>query len=116
MTEPKHPAWMRHLDVIGDELMRLLVICDVNLREPGVLDRIVKNDATVCGKNNPIGFKKLRELVIATFDSLNKASDRVGPAETQKMIEVIRERMDRQRQLGGTAKKGPGAASDKAKR
>ena len=105
MNEPKHPAWMRHLDAMGDELMRLMVICDVNLQEPGVLERIVKNDATVCGKHNPIGFRKLRELVVAAFDSINKAADRVGPQETQKMIEAIRERIDRQRQLGGTADK-----------
>ena len=70
MTEVKNAAWARHLDTIGDELLRLTTICGVDLREPGVLDRVVKNDETVCTKKNPIGFRKLRELVIATHGSI----------------------------------------------
>src|SRR6185503_7604207 len=60
MTQPSHPAWERHLDAIGDELVRLCIACDVRLRDPGVIDRILKNDDSVCGSKNPIGFRKLR--------------------------------------------------------
>jgi len=104
MTEIKHAAWARHLDTIGDELVRLTAICDVDLREPNVIEQILKNDETVCGKKNPIGFRKLRELVMATFSSLNKAMDRIGPAETQMIVEAIRERLDSRRKLGGTSR------------
>ena len=100
----KHTAWARHLDTIGDELLRLTTVCGVNLAEPGVIERVIKNDDKVCTKPNPIGFRKLRELVMATFSSLNKAMDRIGPAETQMIVEAIRERMDRQRELGGTSR------------
>ena len=106
MTEVKNAAWARHLDTIGDELLRLTTICGVDLREPGVLDRVVKNDETVCTKKNPIGFRKLRELVIATFNSLNKAQDRIGPEDTRMLVDAIRERLDKRRELGGTAPKG----------
>lgn len=102
MRKPAHPAWARHLDTIADELLRLTTVCGVNLRDPGVVERIVKNDATVCAKKNPIGFRKLRELVIATFDSLNKAVDRVGPEETKMMVDAIMERLERRRELGGS--------------
>jgi hypothetical protein len=104
MNETKHPAWARHLDVIGDELLRLTTACDVQLRDPGVIDRILKNDDTVCGKKNPIGFQKLRHLLVATFSSVNKAKDRIGMDETQLIIDAIRERLDRRRELGGTAR------------
>ena len=106
MTEIKHTAWKRHLDTIGDELLRLTTICGVDLREAGVLERIVKNDETVCTKKNPIGFRKLRELVIATFNSLNKAQDRIGPEDTRMLVEAIRERIEKRRELGGTAAGG----------
>jgi hypothetical protein len=105
MTEVKNAAWARHLDTIGDELLRLTTICGVDLREPGILDRVVKNDETVCTKKNPVGFRKLRELVIATFSSLNKAQDRIGPEDTRMLVEAIRERLDKRRELGGTAPK-----------
>ena len=104
MTELNRP-WARHLDAIGDELMRLAIACNLRLKDPGVVDRILKNDETVCGNKNPIGFRKLHDLVKATFDSVNKATDRIGKEETQKIIDAITERLDRRRELGGTAKR-----------
>jgi hypothetical protein len=106
MTDIKNAAWLRHLDTIGDELLRLTTVCGVDLRQPGVVERIVKNDETVCGKHNAIGFRKLRELVMATFNSLNKAVDRIGPDETAAIVEAIMERLDRRREVGGTQRKG----------
>jgi hypothetical protein len=109
MTDIKNQAWLRHLDTIGDELLRLTTICGVNLRDPGVVERIVKNDESVCTNRNPIGFRKLRELVMATFDSLNKAADRIGPDETATIVHAIMERLDRRRELAGTKKPSPKA-------
>jgi hypothetical protein len=105
MSDVKHTAWKRHLDTIGDELIRLTTICGVDLRDPGVIERILKNDETVCTKKNPIGFRKLRELLVATFDSLNKATDRIGADDTRALVDAIRERLDKRREIGGTATK-----------
>ena len=105
MTDIKHTAWKRHLDTIGDELIRLTTICGVDLREAGVIERILKNDETVCTKKNPIGFRKLRELLAATFNSLNKATDRIGADDTRALVDAIRERLDKRREIGGTAAK-----------
>ncbi|MBL8201578.1 MAG: hypothetical protein JNK40_11440 [Chromatiales bacterium] len=105
MTESKHTPWVRHLDAIGDELMRLSIACDLRLRDPGVIDRILKNDDTVCGTRNPIGFQKLQSLVKATFSSVNKSVDRIGLEETQQITQAIIERLDRNRAIGGTGPK-----------
>lgn len=108
MTETHHPAWQRHLDTIADELLRLTIACDLRLRDPGVIDRIMRNDETVCGTKNPIGFRKLRALVMATYDSLGKAVDRIGPEETKLITEAIVERVDRARAAGGAKPAGRG--------
>ena len=100
MTETKHPAWQRHLDAIGEELLHLTIACDVRLRDPGVVDRILNNDETVCGRKNPIGFRKLRALVMATFNSLNKAIDRIGPEEVKLITDAIVARTERLRAAG----------------
>lgn len=101
MEESKHAAWSRHLDGIGDELLRLTIACDVRLRDPGVIDRILNNDESVCGNPNPIGFRKLRSLLLATFNSINKAVGRIGPEETKQITDAIMERLDRRRAVGG---------------
>lgn len=106
MSETSHPAWQRHLDSIADELLRLCIACDVRLRDPGVVERIIRDDETVCGNKNPIGFRKLRALVMATFNSLNKAVDRIGPDEVKAITDAIVERVDRQRELGGAKPAG----------
>lgn len=100
MTDTKHPAWARHFDGIADELLRLSTACDVRLRDPGVIERILHNDESVCGTKNPIGFRKLRSLVMATFSSLDKAIDRIGPEETKIITDGMRERIDRLRAAG----------------
>jgi len=107
MKSSKNTAWVRHLDAIADELVRLTVICDVQLREPQVIDRILKNDETVCGKRNPIGFRKLRSLLIATYGSLNKAIDRLGADETKAITDEIVARIDRHRAASGQAVSKP---------
>ena len=113
MTESRHTPWARHLDAIGDELMRLSIACKVRLRDPGVIERILKNDETVCGTKNSVGFRKLQSLVKATFNSLNKAVDRIGPAETKLITDAIIERLDNARAIGGTGPKSrPNSGSD----
>ena len=82
MAHKANPQWTRHLEGIADELLRLAVACDVRLREPGVIERIIRDDKSVCGRKNEIGFQKLRKLLMATYDSLAKAIDRIGPEET----------------------------------
>ena len=94
MSEPKqYPVWERHLNGIAEELMRLTIACHVSLKGPGAIERIIKNDASICGRKNPTGFKKLRFLVMATYDSLNKAIDSIGPEQTKLISDAIVERV-----------------------
>lgn len=108
--QTNHPAWSRHLDAIGAELLKLTIACDVRLRDPGVVDRILRNDETVCGTKNPIGFRKLRALVMATFSSVNKAVERIGPDEVKIITDGIVARVDKLRGAGSGSGPGSGAA------
>ena len=94
MTDESNPQWSRHLDAIADELQHLSAACGIRLRDEGVVERILRNDASVCGRRNEIGFEKLRKLLIATFDSLGKSIERIGPAETKKITDAIRARQE----------------------
>ena len=103
MTDKVNPQWSRHLEGIADELQHLAVACDDRLRDPGVIERIIRDDASVCGRKNEVGFRKLRSLVMATFDSLGKAIDRIGPEETKAIIDAITEHLEKRRDPPGGA-------------
>jgi hypothetical protein len=102
----KNKVWMRQLDNIADELERLTAVCDVNLRKPQVVDRILQNDETVCGKRNPEAFLALRHLLAASFETLNKAIDRLGADEVRGITHEIMDRIDRHRAAGGQSTPG----------
>ena len=78
-------------------LLHLAVACDLRLRDPDVVERIIRNDQTVCGRKNEIGFEKLRKLLMATFDSLGKSIDRIEPEETRVIVESISRHLERRR-------------------
>ncbi len=101
MTFQSNPQWTRHLERIADELLHLAVACDVRLRDPGVIERIIRNDMSVCGRKNQVGFQKLRRLLIATYDSLGKAIDRIGPEETKAIVDAITEHLEMRRDSPG---------------
>ena len=63
------------------------------MRDDGVVERILRNDQTVCKRRNEIGFEKLRKLLMATFNSLGKSIDRIGPEETKRITDAITERL-----------------------
>lgn len=105
MTDTKHAAWQRHLDGIANELLRLSIACDLRLRDPGVIERILKDDSTVCGRKNPEAFRKLRNLVMATYDSLGRSIDRIGPEDTKMITDAITTRLAQVRDSGGHQRK-----------
>ena len=102
MTDDLNPQWERHFEGIADELLNLAIACDVRLREPGVIERVLRNDATVCGRKNEEGFRKMRSLLIAFYNSVGKAAERIGPEDTKRIIEAITEQKKQLRDSGGS--------------
>jgi len=102
MTDDLNPQWERHFEGIADELLHLAIACDVRLRDPGVIERILKNDASVCGRKNEQSFHNMRNLLTAYYNSIGKAVERIGPEETKKIIEVLTERNKKLRDSAGS--------------
>ena len=49
--EHKHTYWGRQIDSLAQELSKLAIACDIELGRPGLAERILKNDETVCGRS-----------------------------------------------------------------
>lgn len=105
----KHRPWTRHLDGMANELVRLTAICDIDLRQPGAIDRVLHGDQSDCGKKNKIAFGKLQKLLAAIYDSLNKAVGRMGARDAKEITAEIIARIDKHRAAGGQA---PGHSDD----
>ena len=53
-------------------------ICQVRLLDPGAIERVLKNDATVCGAPNAPVFSKLRSLLMMHYAIRDKAIAALG--------------------------------------
>ncbi len=56
--------WTKHFEEIDLEIARLAVMMDIPILDPGVIDRILGNDASVCGKQKPRAFAELRAMMM----------------------------------------------------
>jgi hypothetical protein len=91
--------WGGQIDDVMTEIARQASICQVKLLDPGVIDAVVHDNDSVCGKKNARSFKKLRELLMLGFVVRDKSSEKLGPVETEALIKVIREELTQR--LGG---------------
>lgn len=103
MTEPTEPldqfSTARLIDSLEDidtEIARLALLCQVRILDPGVVERVVRKDASVCGTNNPIAFEKLHNLLAMHFGVRDSAGVVHGQAIAslveQQVIDRLRAR------------------------
>lgn len=52
---------------VDRELERLATLCRVRLPEPGVAERVLRRDASVCGTANALAFAKLQGVLALHF-------------------------------------------------
>ena len=77
--------WAKNLDDVDNEIARLAIACNVPILDPGVIERVLQNDASVCGARNPAGFEKLRTALKMHYHVANIGDARslaIHPATT----------------------------------
>jgi hypothetical protein len=81
--------WTKNLDEVDRELARLALACKVRLLDAGVIERVLNNDANVCGSSNPAGFAKLRDLLMMHYAVRNRMVGALGEANTQIIVKDV---------------------------
>ena len=107
MSETKHTYWARQIDGLAHELSRLAIACDIELGSPGLAERIIKNDESVCGRKNPEAFRQIRMHLMALFSVEERAIDRVGAADTKIILDQGRSAIIAVRQAGSASNSLP---------
>ena len=88
--------WVENIDELDREIGRLCAICQVRILDPGIIERVLKKDASVCGTPNPIAFAKLHNMLMFYFANREKAVAAVGQLQTEQIeahvVEQLRNR------------------------
>ena len=90
MAEFKHTYWGRQIDNIAHELSKLAIVCNIELGRPGLAERILKNDESVCGRSNPKVFRQIRQHLMALFTLEERSIERLGPEDTREILDQVR--------------------------
>ena len=97
MTDPLDQSsaarLMNSLDDIDTEIARLALLCQVRILDPGVVERVVRNDASVCGTSNPVAFEKLHGMVAMHFGVRASAGVAHGQAPASRVEQHVIERL-----------------------
>ena len=95
-TQPDHLLigwWAKNLDELDREIARLALLCQVRLLDPGVVERVVQNDASVCGTANPAAFAKLHNMLVMHFLIRNRSVEELGQVQTAVIERDVIERL-----------------------
>ena len=100
MTEQRNDLqiawWAKNIEELDREIGRLCVLCQVRILDPGIIERVLKKDASVCGTSNPVAFAKLHDMLMFYFANRKKAVEAVGQVETAQIeahvVEELRNR------------------------
>jgi len=85
--------WQNNLEELDGEIARLATMCKVAILEPGAIQRVLHNDASVGGSDNPAAFAKLRSLLMMHFAIREKSVDVFGEAATARLEDYVIERL-----------------------
>ncbi len=91
MAGSRHIYWRRQLDNLAVEISHLSIACKISILEPGIAERILRGDSSVCGHNNPEAFAKIRKHLMAYFQLEEKAIQRLGADEVKSILDDVRE-------------------------
>jgi len=85
--------WAENLDTLDREIARLATLCEVKILDPAVMQRVLKQDSSVCGAANPAAFAKLHALLTMHLAIRKKSVETVGETRTEAIEDYIIERI-----------------------
>lgn len=94
MSDPAYRVlWTEDLEEVDREIVKMAMLCQVSILQPGVVRRVLKNDASVCGTANPLAFRKLHDLLMLHLAIRERAVESYGQAQTSAMENYVIERL-----------------------
>jgi len=89
---------------IAREVSKLAIACDITLGEPGIAEKILKGDDSICRRKNDKAFRQLRAHLMALFPLQEKVIERLGTRDTKDILDQVRQSIFDLRELGQTGR------------
>jgi hypothetical protein len=85
--------WSMHFEEIDKEIVTLALMCELPLATPGALERVLHGDISVCGKEKPAAFGKLRGLLMLHYSDQARAIEALGPEQALALVGQVVDRL-----------------------
>ena len=85
--------WAKNLDELDREIARLALLCEVKILDPGVVERVLRNDDSVCATANPAAFAKLRNMLVMHFLIRKRSVEALGEIYTAQIEHDVIEQL-----------------------
>jgi hypothetical protein len=89
------------LGPVDAEIAKLASICGIRILDPGVIERVIAGDASLCSRATEQAFQKMRRLVAMHYALTNDSVQALGEEESARILAEIRERLRKRFELGG---------------
>lgn len=82
-------ARLKDLDL---EIVRLAIICKIRLLDPGIAERVLANDTSLCDiENCRNAFRTLRGLLLMHYNELNAINAQADPQTMRVVAQNVRD-------------------------
>ncbi len=88
-----HQRWAKDFEELDRQIGEMAVMCQVPILDPGVIERVLKDDKLVCGTENPKAFDKLRSLLMLHYQMRDMAVVKFGQKDTMLIMDEIIKRL-----------------------
>lgn len=93
MTTPKQrhspEEWARTVEQVDLEIAQLAIMCHIRLLEPGVIQRVLDNDATLCAAAHADGFEKLRGMLFLHYEVQAQLAAELGATDAHEVVQRV---------------------------
>ena len=86
--------WADNMEELDREIARLATLCEIRILQPGVIQRVLQKDASVCGADNAIAFAKLHSLLMMHLAVREKSVAVFGQATTVQVEDYVFKRLN----------------------
>lgn len=102
-------SWAETVEAIDLEIAQLAIMCQVKLLDPGVIDRVLANDQSLCHAGHETAFEKLRGMVVLHYRAQEQLAEELGAVDAEAIRLAVFQhlRLRVGKQLGGTDEMHP---------
>lgn len=89
-VSPDATSWfVQKFEDIDLELSKYVAVCDLDLLDGDVVDRVLRGDRTVCCNLSGDAFEKMRQLLIMHFLVRHEAVEAIGEGPTRGLLHDV---------------------------